>query len=265
MFICVSLLTGTDEISAHFFNRLTPVGLGWAAEDTVVAQQWPHEQSDLPPDPALIFGKLPNGVRYIVMQNKTPLDRVSMHLMVHAGSLNETDDQQGLAHFLEHLVFCGSTHYKPGELITYFQSIGMDFGADANAHTGFSDTVYDMLLPNGSQKSLVDGLTVLRDFADGALLLPSEINRERHVVLAEKMTRDSASYRTFVSSLKFCLPDSLVSRRLPIGDENIVKAAGQTIIKKFYDAWYRPEKMMIVITGDMDPATAVPLIENTFR
>ena len=250
-------------------NTIFPIlNNGWmssafAAES--LAPAWPQEHSDLSPDPTLIFGKLSNGFRYVLMPNQTPQNRVSMHLVVHAGSLNETDAQQGLAHFLEHLEYCGSTHFKPGALIKYFQRIGMDFGADANAQTGFTHTVYDMLLPDGSRKSLAEGLTVLRDFAGGALLLPSEINRERKVVLAEKMTRDSASYRTFVSTIRFALPDSLISKRFPIGKKEIVQNAGQKEIKQFYDAWYRPENMTLVVVGDMKPETAKILIERDFR
>ena len=261
--IFVALMPLTDKIPFDFLGKTSFDGFGLASAGEVKSL-WPHEQSDLAPDSNLIFGKLPNGFRYVLMKNKTPLDRVSMHLMVRAGSLNETDDQQGLAHFLEHLLFCGSTHFKPGELIRYFQSIGMDFGADANARTGFTDTVYDVLLPNGSRQSLADGLKVMRDFAGGALLLPDEIVRERKVVLAEKLTRDSSSYRTFESSLKFSFPDSSISRRLPIGDEGVLKKADQAALKRFYDTWYRPETMILVAVGDLDPAIGAELIEEAF-
>lgn len=239
-------------------------GIGMAAAEEIRFDSWPHEKSDLSPDGDLVFGKLPNGFRYVLMKNKTPLDRVSMHLLVHAGSLNEADDQRGYAHFLEHLLFCGSTHFKPGELIRYFQSIGMDFGADANARTGFTSTVYDVLLPSGSKQSLADGLKVMRDFADGALLLPDEIERERKIVLAEKLTRDSASYRTFESSLKFSFPDCLISNRLPIGNESDLKKAGHASLKKFYDTWYRPDNMVLIAVGDLDPEAGAGLISEAF-
>ena len=121
-----------------------------------------------------------------------------------------------------------------------------------------------VLLPNGSRQSLEDGLKVMRDFAGGALLLPEEIDRERKVVLAEKLTRDSSSYRTFESSLKFSLPDSLISRRLPIGDESVLKKADHAALKRFYDTWYRPETMILVAVGDLDPAVCAGLIEEAF-
>jgi zinc protease len=226
--------------------------------------KWPHEKSDLLPDPLLIFGKLPNGFRYVLMENHEPKDRVSMHLDVQAGSLHESDDQQGLAHFLEHMLFNGSTHFQPGELVKYFQSIGMEFGADANAHTGFNETVYDILLPNGDSKNLKKGLTVIKDYAEGALLLPSEIDSERRVVLAEMRTRDSIGYRTYIATLNFEFPHAKLAKRLPLGKEEIVKNVDHNRMKAFYDSWYRPEKMILVMVGDFDTQSAVSLIKENF-
>lgn len=226
--------------------------------------KWPHEKSDLLPDPALIFGKLPNGFRYVLMENHRPKDRVSMHLDVQTGSLHESDNQQGLAHFLEHMLFNGSTNFKPGELVKYFQSIGMQFGADANAHTGFNETVYDILLPQGDRKNLKKGLTVIKDYAEGALLLPSQIDSERRVVLAEKRIRDSAEYRTYVATLNFELPHAKISKRLPIGKEEILKKADHKRLKAFYDTWYRPGKMILVMVGDFDTQSAISLIKENF-
>ena len=226
--------------------------------------KWPHESSDLLPDPALVFGRLPNGFRYVLMENNRPENRVSMHLNVQTGSLNESDKQQGLAHFLEHMLFCGSEHFKPGELVKYFQTIGMKFGADANAHTGFSETVYDILLPDGDIKSIKQGLVVLKDYAESALLLQSEIDRERGVILAEKRTRDSASYRTFVATLNFDIPETRISKRLPIGKEDVIKNADRKLLKDYYDTWYRPENIILVMVGNFDAKSASTLIENSF-
>jgi len=225
---------------------------------------WPFEKSDLDPDPALLFKKLPNGFKYILMENHHPKNRVSMHLNIQAGSMNESDSQQGLAHFLEHMLFNGSTHFKPAELVKFFQNIGMQFGPDANARTGFDETVYDILLPEGNKENLEKGLVVMKDFAEGALLLPSEIEKERRVVLAEKRTRDSASYRTYVETLKFEFPDARISKRLPIGKEETLKKVDQTQLKLFYHTWYRPEKMILVLVGDFDVKLAGMLIEDKF-
>jgi zinc protease len=225
---------------------------------------WPHENSDLLPDPALLFGKLPNGFRYVLMKNANPKDRVSLHLNVQTGSIHETDKQQGLSHFIEHMLFFGSKHFKPGELVKYFQSIGMQFGHDANAHTGFYETEYDMLLPEGNKKSLEKGFTVMKDFAEGALLMQSEIDRERKVILAEKRTRDSASYRTFVSVMKFLFRGTRISKRFPIGEEEVIKNTDHNLLKDYYDTWYRPDNMFLVMVGDFDQKQAAMLIEEKF-
>ena len=187
-----------------------------------------------------------------------------MHLNIQSGSMNETDEQQGLAHFLEHMLFNGTEHFAPGELIKYFQSIGMDFGGDVNAHTSFFETVYDVVLPKGDSENFEKGLLVMGDYACGALLLSAEIDRERGVVLAEKRSRDSASYRTFLETLQFEMPDMLMSKRLPIGTEEAIKKADRDLFKDYYDTWYRPELMILVVVGDFDTDFAASLIEEKF-
>ncbi|WDN89557.1 zinc protease [Desulfosarcina sp. BuS5] len=255
-FVILSLLSAASLQQSYAFNSADIIA--------VSLPKWPHEESDLLPDPGLVYGRFPNGFRYVLLKNAEPKDRVDIHLDVLAGSLNETDQEQGLAHFLEHLLFCGSTHFKPGELVKYFQSIGMKFGADANAHTGFNETVYNILLPDGNKESLEKGLVVIKDYAEGAFLLEDEIKREMGVILAEKRTRDSASYRTYVETLKFELPESMISRRLPIGKEEIIKNAHRGLLKGFYDAWYRPEKLILIMVGDFNPEVAANLVKEKF-
>ncbi len=258
LFILFSLLPLT------YNGQLPFISAGAYAEQAADLPQWPHERSDLLPDPAVVFGKLANGFRYALMTNQNPKDRVSIHLDVQVGSMNEAGDEQGLAHFLEHLLFCGSTHFKPGELVKYFQSIGMDFGADANAHTGFFETVYDIFLPDGKPGSIEDAFVVIKDYAEGALLLQSEIDREQGVILSEKRTRDSSMYRTFVETINFELPDVKISKRLPIGKEKIIRNADKELLKGFYDSYYRPENMILVIVGDFKVDDVVLKINNTF-
>ena len=226
---------------------------------------WPHEGSDLKPDPALLFGSLENGFRYVLMENHEPKNRVSMKLLVEAGSLNETEEQKGYAHFLEHMLFNGTTHFPPGELIEYFQRIGMGFGNDLNAHTGFNSTVYQLLLPEPDPDSLDKALTVMADYAAGALLLPEEIEKEKGVVLAEKKDRDSVSYRTFVDTFQFLLPETLVSRRMPIGEEDIIRGIDHKSLKDFYTSWYRPDNIILVAVGDFATKDLMELIPKHFR
>jgi len=256
-----------DSNSNGFF--LKPIDKYSSTVDTTDSNinskpDWPHEHSDFLPDPAILFGKLPNGFRYVLMKNTNPKDRVSLHLNVQTGSIHETDKQHGISHFLEHMLFCGSRHFKPGELVKYFQSIGMKFGHDANAHTGFHETVYDMLLPEGNKESLKNGLMVMKDFAEGALLLQSEIDRERKVILAEKRTRDSASYRTFISVMKFLLPETRISKRFPIGTEEVIKNTDHSLLKNYYDTWYRPDNMILIMAGDFDQNRAAMIIKENF-
>ncbi len=222
------------------------------------------ETGDLLPDPALKTGELENGFKYVLMKNNRPEDRVDMHLVVEAGSFHETDEQQGLAHYLEHMLFNGTTHYPPGELVKYFQSIGMGFGNDVNAHTGFYRTVYDLHLPSGDVDHLRQGLLVMTDYAEGALLLESEVDKERGIILAEKRTRDSVSYRTFKATLDFELEGSRLIRRYPIGIEAVLDVAGSDRLKSYYDTWYRPERMTLVVVGEFDPETAVEEIAGAF-
>lgn len=226
--------------------------------------QWPHEKSDLPPDPAIVFGSLPSGFRYVIMENREPVGRVSMHLNIQVGSLHEHDGEEGTAHFLEHMLFNGSTNFKPGELVKYFQRIGMQFGPDANAHTGFQETVYDILLADNAASSIAEGLTVLSDYAQGALLLETEVERERPIILAEKRTRDSVDYRTWVATTKFEMPETLIPFRMPIGNVQSIEKATSASLRGFYNAWYRPEKMMVVIVGDIQAAGVEKMIVQTF-
>ncbi|MCF8124771.1 MAG: insulinase family protein [Desulfotignum sp.] len=216
-------------------------------------------------DPQLVHGILPNGFQYVLMKNSTPEDRVSVHLNISAGSVHETDQEQGVAHFLEHMLFNGTEHFKPGELVTYFQSIGMDFGADANASTSFFHTVYDLSLPKGDKTHLDDALVVIQDYAKGALLLENEIDRERSIILAEKQERDSVSYRSFKRSFAFELPGSILTKRLPIGKESVIETADRKKLKQFYDRWYRPDNMVLIMVGDIDIQVAKKLIQKRFQ
>lgn len=215
-------------------------------------------------DPGIVYGLLPNGFQYILKQNSIPAGHVNIHLNIFAGSMHETDEQQGVAHFLEHMLFNGSEHFKPGELIEYFQSIGMDFGSDANAHTSFFNTGYDLSLPKSDHAFLDKAFVVIQDYAQGALLLKSEIERERGIIFAEKRERDSVSYRTFKKALEFELPGSLLNQRFPIGIDPVLKNADQDLLKSYYDQWYRPDNMALVVIGDMDVKMAEEMIIQRF-
>ncbi len=234
------------------------------AQPSCFPTQWPYELSDIAPDPQLVRGRLPNGLRYIVKQNNEPEDRVAIYLDVQAGAFQESDEQRGIAHFLEHMMFNGTTNFPPGSLVEYFQAIGMGFGNDVNAHTSYNETVYHLILPDGTREHLEKGLQVMADYARGASLLQSEIDRERGVILAEKRARDSASYRTRVASTSFAFRGTRVPERRVIGIDAVLEKADRKLLKSYYDGWYRPGNMVLVIVGDVVISEAEDLLTNAF-
>lgn len=226
---------------------------------------WPHESSDLSPHPEVTYGRLKNGFRYVILENNYPEDRVGLYLHIDAGSLNETEEQRGAAHYLEHMLFNGSTNFEPGELIEYFQRIGMEYGGDTNAYTTYDETVYTINLPSAREQELDEGLLVMADYARGALLLEAEVDRERGVILAEKRTRDSAVQRARLESSKYSLAGTKFPVRRPIGTLETLKKMDRRILKSFYDAWYRPENMILVVVGDVKKDTLLPFLLKHFE
>ncbi|MSU48032.1 MAG: insulinase family protein [Opitutus sp.] len=225
---------------------------------------FPHESSDLKMDPTATFGTLPNGLRYVVRANKEPKDRASLRLLVEAGAVHEQDDQQGLAHFLEHLAFNGSEHYAPGTLIEFFQRMGMNFGGDTNASTWYTRTLYLLELPDTKEATLTEGLRVFGDYAGGLLLKQEEIDRERGTILSEKRTRDSVGYRTSRAVQSFMLGGTVFDKRDVIGPAEVLQQAGRDRFADFYDTWYRPEVMAVVIVGDIDVEAVVRQLTAAF-
>ncbi|HMJ05241.1 MAG TPA: insulinase family protein, partial [Chthoniobacterales bacterium] len=221
------------------------------------APPFPQEGSDLKPDPAAHFGKLPNGLRYVILPNHEPKDRASLRLLVLAGSLQETDDQRGLAHFLEHMAFNGSAHYAPGTLVQFFQRMGMSFGGDTNANTGFDRTVYLLELAHADDATIAEGLGVLGDYAGGLLLTKEEIDRERGVILSEKRAGDSVPYRTFIAKFEAMLGTTLLPKHVPIGLPEVITKAERDRFLDYWNTWYRPEKMVVVVVGDFSDERAV--------
>ena len=229
---------------------------------TPLVGQWPQDASDLKPDPKAVFGRLDNGLRYVVLPHDEPPGRASLRIYMDVGSLMEADDQQGMAHFLEHMAFNGSRHFPGGEMVEYFQRLGMGFGADTNAHTSFKETVYMLELPRVEAKLIEEGLQLFRDYLDGMKLEAKEIDRERGIILSEKLSRDSIEYRTMIAGYKFALPESLLPNRLPIGIEETLKTMQRPRFVDFYETWYTPERAMVVAVGDFKD---VPAVEAEIR
>lgn len=224
----------------------------------------PHEDSPLPFDAAPTWGKMPNGMVYAVMANNEPRDRVSLRLLVMSGSLQESDEQRGLAHYLEHMAFTGSAHFPPGTLIEHLQRLGLGFGNDTNAHTSFDETVYKLDLPDAKPETITTGLTVMADFA-GGLLIPSElVERERGVILAEMRDRDSPALRAWKALSLARYPGLIIPARLPIGVHGTVSQATPALLRAFYDTWYRPERMAISVVGAIDVAQVATEVRARF-
>ena len=231
----------------------------------VEAREWPQAKSDITPDPAAVFGKLENGMRYMILPNSEPPNRLSLRLHIAAGSLMEEEDQRGVAHFLEHMVFNGTKRHKDANtLIREMQTRGIAFGAHVNAYTSFDETVYMLDLPDLKPDTMKLTFGVLRDFADGALLSAEEIDAERGVILAEKASRDSVEYRMMLKQFQTMLPGSRIGERFPIGEEVVIKNAPRQRFVDYYQKYYTPERMTFVAVGNIDAAELELTIKETF-
>ncbi len=218
----------------------------------------------LPVDPAVRAGRLPNGIRYFIRQNSRPANRVSMRLAVNVGSLQEEPDQRGLAHFLEHMAFNGTENFKPGELVSFLESIGARFGPHVNASTSFDETIYMLDIPTDRPGYVDRGMLVLHDFAAGLSLLPAEVEKERGVVLEEWRGRLGAGSRLTDKQLPVIFQGSRYADRLPIGLPEVLKGAPRERLVDFYQKWYRPDNMAVVVVGDQPVAEAEQLIQKRF-
>jgi zinc protease len=225
----------------------------------------PSEKSDIPTDTAATFGKLGNGMSYIILPNTEPPQRLSLRLHVAAGSLMEQDNQKGVAHFLEHMVFNGTKNFENANaLIREMQSRGIQFGAGVNAYTSFDETVYMLDLPDLKSNNLDLTFKIMRDFADGALLSDQEIDEERGVILSEKRARDTVSSRMIEKQFNTLLPDSLIPKRFPIGTDEIIQNAPREVFLDFYQKYYFPSNMTFIVVGDIDPSEVQQRIQDTF-
>src|SRR3984957_14832130 len=227
--------------------------------------EWPQAHSDLKADPSIRFGALPNGMRYAIMRNATPPGQVSVRLHFDVGSLMERDDQQGLAHFLEHMAFNGSTNVPTrGEMVKDLERLGLAFGADTNAQTGFDATVYKFDLPKADDQTVDTSLMLLREMASNMLLDQGAMDQERGVILSEERLRDTPSYRVTKSRTAFMMDGQRPPQRFPIGLVPVIQSAKADLIADIYHHYYRPERAALVIVGDIDPAAIEAKIKARF-
>ena len=221
-------------------------------------------QKPLPTDPNVKIGKLPNGLTYYIEKNAKPEKKMELRLVVNAGSILEDPDQQGLAHFMEHMSFNGSKHFPKNELVDYLQKVGVKFGADLNAYTSFDETVYILPISTDDPDIVEKGFTVLEDWAGNNLLDKTEIDKERGVVLEESRLSKGAQQRMLRQYFPKLFNGSRYATRLPIGKDSILKTFKPATLERFYKQWYRPDLMAVIVVGDIDPALALNEIKKHF-
>ncbi len=218
----------------------------------------------LPVDAKVKIGKLDNGLTYYIRQNKKPEQKVELRLVLNAGSINEDDDQQGLAHMAEHMAFNGTTHFKKNDIVSFLQDIGVGFGNDLNAYTSFDETVYILPIPTDKPGNLEKGFQVLEDWAHNVTYLDDDIVSEKPIILEESRMGKGANDRMFKKIYPKLFEGSKYAKRLPIGQDSIIRGFKPDVIRRFYKDWYRPDLMAVIVVGDITPAKAEELIRKHF-
>ncbi|MDB4876573.1 MAG: hypothetical protein JWM41_3019 [Gemmatimonadetes bacterium] len=253
-------------------NRFLPIALSLSLAVPMLAQNakpagsaaMPALTAPLPVDPKVRIGTLPNGIRYYIRQNPKPEKRAELRLVVNAGSILENDSQLGLAHFVEHTAFNGTTHFEKNDLVKYLQSIGVRFGADLNASTGFDETVYILPIPTDTARIVDQAFTILEDWAHGQTFDSTEVTNERGVVREEWRLGKGSGDRMLHQWLPIALKGSLYADRLPIGNEPSIMSATPARLRSFYKNWYRPDLQAVIAVGDFDPAAIEVQIKKHF-
>lgn len=230
----------------------------------VFAQSTTDLSAKLPVSPDIKIGTLNNGLKYYIKYNRKPEKKVELRLAVNAGAILEDNSQQGLAHFMEHMNFNGLQHFPGNELVHYLQSIGVAFGNDLNAYTGFDETVYILPVPSDDPEKLDKAFTVIADWSGAALLTTEEIEKERGVILAESRMGKGADDRMMKKWLPEMFNGSKYGERLPIGKDSIIASFDPSVLKQFHSDWYRPNLQAVIVVGDMPVADAEKLIIAKF-
>lgn len=228
---------------------LTPAPI--AAQDTAPAETlWAFEESDIPVDPAFHFGVLDNGMRYVLRSNATPEGTALVRMLIDSGSIDETDSERGLAHFVEHMAFNGSARIPEGEMIPLLEREGLAFGPDTNASTGIDRTLYMLNLPRNDEALLATALMLMRETASELLIEQDAVERERGIILAERRDRRNFAYKQLEDQLDFVAPGARLIDRLPIGALEVLENASAADLRGYYERNYVPANTTLVIVGD---------------
>jgi zinc protease len=222
-------------------------------------------EQPIPVDNTIRIGKLDNGFTYYIRQNGKPEKRVELRLVVKAGSVLEDEDQRGLAHFTEHMAFNGTKNFAKNELVHYMQSVGVQFGPEVNAGTGFNETTYMLTLPTDSAHILEKGFQIMEDWAHSLTFDDGEIDKERGVITEEWRLNQGLSQRLQDKLFPVLFENSKYAVRLPIGTIEVIQGAPHATLKKFYSDWYRPDLMALIVVGDIDPDAVEKTIKDHFN
>ena len=242
-------------------NLLTAVVLLFASAMTLMAQQMPP----IPVDKDVRMGKLQNGLTYYIRYNNWPEQRAEFYIAQRVGSIQENDDQRGLAHFLEHMCFNGTQNFKGNDIVKWCETIGVKFGDDLNAYTSIDQTVYNISNVPTTREGIIDScLLILHDWADGLLLEADEIDKERGVIHEEWRMRTSAQMRMLERDLPKLYPGSKYGYRMPIGLMEIIDNFKPEVLRAYYEKWYRPDNQAIIVVGDVDVDKTEQKIKDLF-
>ena len=251
-------------LAASSLALLGGAALPAVAQDAQPSSPWAQAASDIPVDAAVRFGTLPNGMRYAIMKNATPPGQASLRLRIDAGSLMENEDQLGLAHFMEHMAFNGTTNVPENELLRILERLGLAFGADTNAFTSFDQTAYTLELPRTNDETVDTSLRIMREQVSEALMKAEDIDTERGVIEGEERLRNTPGLRSMKAQIALLAPGQRLANRLPIGDLNIIRSAPRERFVEFYEAYYRPERATLIAVGDFDVDQMEAKIRATF-
>ena len=225
---------------------------------------WGRRKTDVPADPSVRFGRLPNGMKYAIRANATPKGAVSIRMHLAFGSIAESARERGLAHFIEHMAFNGTTHVAEGEMKRILERHGLAFGADTNAFTGYDSTIYVLELPKAGDDLVDTSLFLMREVASEVKFDPASVDRERGVILSEKRSRDGYQLRRAFENLVYHMPASAFAVSLPIGSTEVLNTASAADLAGLYRRYYRPENTTLVIAGDIDPDALEAKIRSRF-
>ena len=252
---------------ALFFTGATSSFAAPAGTPPAGAQRtkpWNAETSDLESDASIIYGRLSNGLRYAIRPNQRPQNQVLVRMAIDFGSAAEAEDEQGLAHFIEHMAFNGSTNVSEGEMIKILERLGLSFGADTNASTGYTQTQYKLDLPKSDPRLIERALFLMRETAREVSFNPAAVERERGIILAERRERENFGYQSARAANSLYYPDTFYATRYPIGLSEIIETAPADRLKALYRTYYRPDRIKIIIVGPVDPVAIERELVNKF-